>query len=49
MSDAVISQPVQNGIPVEVEEAACSLVGGVGPAWRAGMEEVVEVEDGGDQ
>lgn len=44
-----IYKPGQNGIPVEVEEAACSLVGGEGPAWQAGMEEVVEVEDEGDQ
>lgn len=43
------SQPVESCVPVEVEEAACSLVGAVGPAWQAGMEAVVEVEDGGVQ
>lgn len=39
----------ENGVPVEVEGAACSLVGVVEPAWQAGMEEVVEVEGGGVQ
>lgn len=48
-SDAFMSQAVQNGIPVEAEEAACILVGEVGPAWRAGLVEVVEEEDGGER
>ena len=43
------SQLLKSNIPVVVEGAACSLVEVVGPAWRAGMEEVVEVEDGGVQ
>lgn len=37
---------MKNGLPVAVEEAACSLVGAVGPAWQAGMEVVEEGEDG---
>lgn len=39
----------ENDVPVEEEGAACSLVGVVEPAWQAGMEEEVEVEDGGVQ
>lgn len=44
-----MSHAVQNGIPVEAEEAACSPVGEVGPAWQAGLAEVVEEEDGGER
>lgn len=40
---------MENDVPVEVEGAACNLVGAAGPALRAGMEEVVEVGDGGVQ
>lgn len=47
MFDTFNSQPVENDIPVEAEGAAYSPVGVVGPAWQAGMEAVVEVEDGG--